>query len=161
MPAHNINVNKGQQVTKHENLVEPPWASDSTDPLLFFFFNSSASSILSCTFLLSFILQNFLQVAGVFQFWNFRSTFVIRCSWQSKIGIKASLKLWWYPGCSICLKSYTETLCNFKVALCATGDCWAHHIPWHALKLGLDAFASQGKNTSVTVSTVTEQYCDF
>lgn len=38
MPAHNINVNKGQQVTKYENLVEPPWASDSTDPLLFFFF---------------------------------------------------------------------------------------------------------------------------
>lgn len=37
MPAHNINVNKGQQVKKHENLVEPPWASDSTDPLLFFF----------------------------------------------------------------------------------------------------------------------------
>lgn len=67
MPAHNINVNKGQQVTKHENLVEPPWASDSTDPLLFFL-NSSASSILSCTFLLSFILQNLLQVADVFQF---------------------------------------------------------------------------------------------
>lgn len=127
----------------------------------FFFFNSSASSILSRTFLLSFILQNFLQVAGIFQFWNFRSTFVIRCSWQSKIGIKASLKLWWYPGCSICLKSYTETLGNFKVALCAMGDCWAHHIPWHALKLGLDTFASQGKNTHVTVSTVTEQYCDF
>lgn len=68
MPAHNINVNKGQQVTKYENLVEPPWASDSTDPLLFFFFNSSASSILSRTFLLSFILQNLLQVADVFQF---------------------------------------------------------------------------------------------
>lgn len=123
-----------------------------------FFFNSSASSILSRTILLSIILQNLLQVPDIFQFWNFRSTFVITSSWQTKIVIKSSMKLWWYPGCSIYLKSYPETLCNLKVTLCAMGDCWAHHIPRHALKLGLDTFASQGKNTYVTVSTVNELY---
>lgn len=139
-------VNKRQQVTKHESLVELPYASDSTDPLPFFFFKFLCLFHSFMYLFVTFYFAEFAAGSRYFSVWYFRSTFVITCSWQSKIGIKALLKLWWYPGCSIYLKSYIETLCKFKVTLCAMGDSWAHHIPWHRLKLGLDAFASQGKN---------------